>query len=750
MWKREAAVEELIRQLNRYTERSDWSKLTRDERFNLLHKGEWDAVKEQVQWCADDFTWAARNYFWITDNDGKDVLLDLWQAQYLILQLWYDLKSQGRPQKVYIVKGRRVGASVLVEAMIAWSTLFFPNTEALVVSVDQEHSSYLFQIMLHIYDHLPWWLKPEEAGREEKTSLVFDRLDPDQRALKPGLNSKIQVQWATQLSGVGQGRKVLSFHGSELTDWLQSRARRIIEGDLLHAIADTQRAFAFIETTGKEAGSYAHKLWRKCESMAELAEWYPLFIPWFFEPSRKRTVTVDWEPKKKELAVRERVRSEWVKCAKCGRYMNGAVHGVSRIETQCPFCKVGKFIAVVLTDEQLFWKEVKRRNAEGAGGIDQESYKAHLTELASTAEESWQLQGHAVFPPECQERITLTLRDPDKFPGVKVGYFDLTRRFHGLNGARPVLDHNGASTYRCYLNQCQTNHMADLDQFNCIIWEEPQEGFAYSVGVDVAEGIGLDYSVIFVNKFGRFGNPDEQVFTLRDNRIETLDLAYYCDLIGRWYNDALMCIEYEGIGKSTADHVLRTYDYPNVYRWKHLDSVNVLSNKWHWYTKPDTRQKLWQTARKWIKCGAWVIRSKNFLAEMQDFQKDEDDSKSADHSDGGFSDELMAGMISLYAGHEGEADDRGNIGVPIVEDKVGVPRFQMICQSCGKDWPASNPEFNSQCQFCYSHQVIGKPLEIFDNRATVGEVGFNQDGSIVLSSGKGVNYSPDRLTADML
>jgi hypothetical protein len=747
MWKREASVNELVKQLDRYTERKDWDNLTREERLNLLQKGEWEAVKEQQHWCTQDFTYAARNYFWITDNNGQDMLLDLWEAQYLILQLWYDLKTQGRPQKIYIIKGRQVGASVLVEAMIAWSTIFFPNTEALVVSVDQPHASYLFSLMLHIYDRLPWWMKPELASREEKDGLWFDRKDPEKRATKPGLNSHIYVQWSTQYSGVGQGRKILALHGSEITDWYQPRARTIIESDLGHALKDTPRAFGFLETTGKEAGSYSHRLWRKCENMAELADWYPLFIPWFFEPSRRRTITFGWVPKKPELSMRERIKGEWVRCAECGRYTGASQHGVSRGGTHCPFCKTGMLAPVVLTDEQLFWKEAKRRNAEGT---DSESYKEHLQELASTAEEAFQLHGLAVFGVVCQERVNATIRDPEKFPGVKVGYFDHYKQFHGLDGSRPTVDNEGATAYRCYRESCNVNHMADLEDFNVTIWEEPQEGCSYSVGVDIAEGIGQDYSVIFVNKFGGFALPDEQVAVLRDNHMEPMDLAFYCDLIGHWYNDALMCIEYNGIGKVCADHVLRTYDYPNIFRWKHMDSVHVQSNKFHWYTKPDTREKLWQTARKWIKAGSWVIRSKNFLAEMQDFQKDEDDSKSAGHSDGGHDDELMSGMIALYAGHEGEADERGTIRCPMVEDVVSVPRFQMICNACQHEWGASNPEYNSQCPKCYSHQVIGKPLEIFDNRATVGEVGFNQDGSIVLSSGRGINYSPDRLTGDML
>src|SRR5580704_7816083 len=100
MWSREPSVAELVRQLNEYTNLPDWEHMSREERLDRLSKGEWDAVVEQQTWCADDFTYAARNYFWITDNDGNDLLLDLWHAQYLILQLWHDLKSQGRPQKI--------------------------------------------------------------------------------------------------------------------------------------------------------------------------------------------------------------------------------------------------------------------------------------------------------------------------------------------------------------------------------------------------------------------------------------------------------------------------------------------------------------------------------------------------------------------------------------------------------------------------------------------------------------------------
>lgn len=718
MWRRDAAVHEMIRALDEYPRTiRNWDDMSNNERLAQLTKSEWEAVQEQYALCGNDFTFAARNYFWITDNSGQDVLLTLWEAQYLILQLYYDLKSQGKPQKIYIIKGRQIGASLLIEAMIAWTTIFTPNTEALVVSVDQSHASYLFSLMLHIYDRLPWWLKPELASREENDGLWFDNKDPEKRATEPGMSSRIYVQWSTQFSGVGQGRKILAAHISELTDWHQARARKIIEGDLLHAIKETPRAFGFLETTGKEAGSYSHRLWRSCEKLAEESEWYPLFLPWFFESSRRRVVPVNgWRPQKQELSMRARVSKEWVKCLSCSRHLAASIRGRSRDGDLCPFCKHGILKPVVLADDQLYWKEVKRKNAEEKG---QESLNEHKIELCSTAEESFQLQGLAVFGSQCQEAVNATILDPDKVPGVKVGYFDTKGRFHGIDGNRPIQGYD--SMFGCYCLECQYDHTADLDQFNVTIWEDSEPGNAYVVGVDIAEGIGQDFSVIFVNRIGKGCNPDVQVLTLRDNRMEPMDLAFYCNHIGLRYNDALMCIEYNGIGKVCADTVLRVYNYPNVYQWKQLDSRNPVTNKWHWYTKADTREKLWQTARKWIKAGSWVIRSKNFLAEMQMFQKDEDDSKSAGHADGEHDDELFAGMISLYCAHEGSSDDRGVIHVPVVEDKNDNPRYLMHCHTCGYEWGANNPEYNFQCPAdgCYSIQVTGKSLEIHDNRAVV-------------------------------
>lgn len=171
-----------------------------------------------------------------------------------------------------------------------------------------------------------------------------------------------------------------------------------------------------------------------------------------------------------------------------------------------------------------------------------------------------------------------------------------------------------------------------------VVWETPQDGKRYTVGVDVSEGIGIDYSVAFVNLVGEGPNPDEQVATLRSNRIDPIYLAKACDWLGRWYNDALMCVEYNGVGKLTADVLVFQYHYPNLYRWKHVDSRKPLSKKWHWFTNADSKRRLGDMAEETLASGGWRIRSENFWREWNA-------RKNGTHP---YSDEIDAGMIALY------------------------------------------------------------------------------------------------------
>ena len=840
-WQRDPGVQLMIDYLDKdlplkyKIDEDEWDAMPSLEKWSLCSEADRKAIIEQATDCQDDFTYAAKNYFWITTKGKKDKLFSLWEAQHLILQCYYDLKEKGRAQKIIIVKGRQLGAldpdtkvlttdirwvrigdlkpgdqlfsmdestgrpctasvvkswvvfkeafrisfddgttllatddhpfrsgghwittarlrpgmrvnradapgiggssgvvsviavgirsmvdvetttgnfvaeglvthncSTLIEAMLAWRAMFFPNTRAIVVSVDQAHSSYLFSLMAHIYDRMPWWLKPMTARREEKFGLWFDNPDETQRLRHPGLDSKLFVQWSNQYSGVGQGLPIDAAHVSEYTDFFEEDLEAIVNEDLGNSMADLPEVFGFMESTGRGAGSAAHRMWRAFERRMDQGKWprwYPLFLPSFFETTRVLAPPQGWKLPHAEFALQERVKKEWVKCGNCGRHRKATLFGESVADTLCPECNAGKLMPLALTDEQLYWHQDKREQDEEQG---QKAVRQFKQELAVTAEECWQASGYVLFNDACREWMQATV---EECPLKKGKLYRESSEIHGADARNKG---------RCYIKGCNVDHRHD--ETPLWVWKEPEPGAEYCIGVDVSEGIGEDYSVIFVNKVGRRGAPDEQVAVWRDNHTKPKELAFYANVLGRWYNEALMCVEYNTY-QTTGDDLIYKYNYPNVFRWKHLDSVHPLGQKWHWWTKVNTKAYLHQTAVDYLLSHSWIIRSRNFAEETTVYEKDEAASRSFGATEGCNDDELMAGMISLYCSHETDCDETGRVRVPSQIEQDEPAKWAMTCSKDPEHtWGSANPETEYRCPYegCGSIRFTAKHLEMPD------------------------------------
>lgn len=98
------------------------------------------------------------------------------------------------------------------------------------------------------------------------------------------------------------------------------------------------------------------------------------------------------------------------------------------------------------------------------------------------------------------------------------------------------------------------------------VYESPDPKAEYCMGVDVAEGIGRDSSVISVIRIGYGESPDTQVAYLADNTVEPIVLAEIADVLGRYYNDALMAVEVNGVGRVPLDYLRLKLRYPNLYK----------------------------------------------------------------------------------------------------------------------------------------------------------------------------------------
>jgi hypothetical protein len=724
MWKRDPGVSTMIEYFDRgipgrlkMTE-DNWAGLSSIDKFAAIGslpdgKNLKEAILEQGRECANDFSYAARNYFWITNKKKKEQLFSLWESQYLILDKYYELKAKGRAQKIIVLKARQLGCSRLIESMIAWRAMFFPNTNAIVVSVDQKHSSFLFGYMLYIYDHMPWWLKPMAAQRKEEAGLFFENDDASQRSRFPGMNSRVMVQWSNQYSGVGQGIPVDACHISEFANYDEDDLEAIVNEDLGNSMADEPEVFGFMEGTGQGAGTAAHRIWNANEERLDLGKWpkwYPLFLPSFFETTRVLAPPSGWHIQEPERVMRERTKKEWCRCnnPECGKYKKGVLLGEPVAGSACPDCKVGTLVPMMLTDGQCFWHQDNREQAEAQGEKAKKQWKQ---EQCVTSEEAWQVSGYVMFNDACREWVNSTIsHDP-----IKKG--KIYRDTGEVHGARPKTKEDDRQV--CYVPSCNVDHRHDETPLS--VWEEPHPGRQYVVGVDVSEGIGQDFSVIFVNKVGRTaGEPDEQAAVWRDNRTKPKELAFYCNVIGRWYNDAMMCIEYNTY-QTTGDDIIYVYQYPNVFRWKNKEVINPLTHKWHWWTKVNTKSYLHQTAVDWLLSRAWIIRSPNFAKEITTYRKEEFDSRVFGAESGFHDDEAMAGMISLYCAHELDCDQSGRVRVPSLVEVQRPARYRCYCGSCrfgesrdsdgGWSWVCDNPDREYRCPECGSIQLRAIPLE---------------------------------------
>jgi hypothetical protein len=667
--------------------------------WGLLTSKEIAALEEQIRKCASDFVYAAKNYFWITTKETGDKLFSLWESQELIFEELLRLKAKGRAQKLIILKSRQLGCSTLLEALLGWNAMFFPNTNGLVVSRDRPHAAYLFGIMLHIYDMLPWWLKPMTASLKIEDGLAFDNPDPEARRLNPGLHSRVDVMAATQEAGIGQGRMLTGVHVSEIGDYPDNVAREMIEGDLKHALSPSVKAFATIESTAKGAGRYYHLLWKKNIELAERADWSCLFLPWFFEKTRVIAPEIGWRPDTPEAAMRERIKDEWTQCDNpdCGSWKEAFSHGINFTDEECPFCRAGTLRAFELTDPQLrfIWQE--RINAEK----DKRSIKEHKQELCSTSNESFQISGYQIFSQEILDFVDRSVRKP-----LATGFLDSKGIFHGVKQIKRDPSTKQELGSQCWQEHCDLDHRFDCDgRMPLKIWEFPEPGKEYVCGVDVAEGLGgsADYSVVFINRIGTAPSPDVHVATWRSNEIDPIGFATPVNQLGRWYNDALMSIEYNKYD-TCANTVRYQFQYPNLFRWKHLDSIkNPIADKYHWYTQYNTKFRLWQTAVKWLRAGLWIVRDEVLADELKTFQKEEAEERSAEAAQGFFDDVAISAFIALYTSHDMDWSEEVNAVVIRNDPTQGTTGdYRMHCTKCGNEWDTDDPN-------AWSHPHVGCP-----------------------------------------
>jgi hypothetical protein len=218
----------------------------------------------------------------------------------------------------------------------------------------------------------------------------------------------------------------------------------------------------------------------------------------------------------------------------------------------------------------------------------------------------------------------------------------------------------------CYFNRDKLRHLLNLctpptfvgditpygpvsnDDGPLFIWEPPQKGEDYVIGVDPKAGSSDsgDAAVMEVLKVPKDSPIVEQVAEWR-GFVDPVVLAGKAIALARYYNDALLSPEINaGGGGLTCLNEIKE-SYYNIYRWQYFDRfAKYMTQKIGWETNITTKPLLCDYCSACLNADLLVIRSEGLIDEMMSFIRRPTGGGEADS--GCYDDRVMAFMIALF------------------------------------------------------------------------------------------------------
>jgi len=593
---------------------------------------------------------------------------------------------------VNILKARQLYVSTLSETMVAHRILFQPHTRALVGADVEEQAGYLFRMVVRLYDALPWFLQPTPRFPFVKN-----------REFGLGNASFLKTAWGKSTRGalqavsgqegskgaIGRGQTYGCVHLSELPTWDNPDQ---IDAALLPAIPVHPDTFCVFEATAEHAGDWWHRHW--LASGEGVGRFTNVFVPVYAEPTKYRLPgPLDWSPSASTLA--------WA--AKCERT---APQWYGR--------------PVTLARDQLYWYETTRAFYEKKNDLG-----TFLKEYCADDQECFQYAGTSIFSfnqldqidqagsrrrlldvwrVEPAREIAALRRLPpdgpplDPPPATRRPDPPLAPRIPGAISSVAALAYPVPPGYG--FSRLTPPELADLPSLRhsvLAIWEYPRARGRrrYVLAVDVSEGLGLDYSVVDVIRLPTIEEPAEQVAQYISNVVDTKQLAFIVDAIGRLYADAdqveaLAAIETNNVGLATQDTLQLHLGYTQFYVWEYADAATPerrYSTKIGWVTTARTRPILLTAFRDAITTVDPITGQPDFIlnspvtrAELRHFITP-DVLANAQAARGQHDDCVLAAAIGYYvawrlAGGEAEpiAEQRRRKAALDRQAPVGLPR----------------------------------------------------------------------------
>lgn len=524
----------------------------------------------------------------IKTKQGTVVPFVLNEPQERVEQLIAELRSQGRPVRLLILKARQLGFSTWALGKAYEHSTQTKGTTALMAAHDDESTVELFERVRLMHDLAPSRPMTRYSNRRE---LNFANPNKRDAIKNPGLLSKLVVGTAGRIN-LGRSKTLRFVHCSEVAFWKDAERSLL---SLEQAIPGDNDTVEILESTANGVGGEFYNRWQRAMDPATRGDWRAIFFAWH------------------SFAEYRRPLEDGKLCP-----LPSCVVDVSAFEREENELRA----LFKLDEEQVNWRRWAIVNKCG-NNLDN-----FHQEYPSTPEEAFLTSGRPVFnrqrlafrKRELQAR-DLRLAEEKKRPRRLVG--NLKRS----NGMAKFVPHPDG-----FLS----------------IYKLPEHHHEYIIGGDVAEGIvkGKDPDACCAQVFDRHTWEQVAVFHARCTPTE---FAEAMELLGYWYGTAYLVPERNNHGHTVVT-ILQQRRYPRLHTEQDPDYFgNEPVDKPGWQTSVKTRPMMIDAIDDGINGDLVIWNDIPTIDELMTFvfkQKNESKAK-AEGDTGCHDDRVIASGISL-------------------------------------------------------------------------------------------------------
>jgi hypothetical protein len=257
-------------------------------------------------------------------------------------------------------KARQEGYTTIARSLTMHRCLFWEDSRALAASLDETMVQELYDRDHTIYDHLPWWMKPQVEYDQKAAHFTFGKM-----------GTSITYAQGNQKGGIGTSKTIPIAHITELGLWDVAPSTADPEQILLNLQStwpQSDSTIVILESTSMGRGNFWHTY--ITASNEGRTRFFVVFCPWYAEPQHnRRQPPAGWEPSHRTKEM------------------------IATVERTSPGYLFGKVIK--LDAQQSYWWE---SSYEEHRGIGRAAY--FLTNYPTTLAESFQVSGNRAFTVE--------------------------------------------------------------------------------------------------------------------------------------------------------------------------------------------------------------------------------------------------------------------------------------------------------------------------------------------------------------